>query len=98
MGEMVSTAPGRINLLGEHMDYNNGLVMPCAIDRETQIIFEEGDDLNIYSELCDDFATLKDRPLGWKSYVLGTYLEISKRYSTMCIKGRIKSNIPIGSV
>ena len=77
MGEMVSTAPGRINLLGEHMDYNNGLVMPCAIDRETQIIFEEGDDLNIYSELCDDFATLKDRPLGWKSYVLGTYLEIS---------------------
>ena len=30
---IISTAPGRINLIGEHTDYNNGLAMPIAINR-----------------------------------------------------------------
>jgi galactokinase len=30
-------APGRVNLIGEHTDYNDGLVLPCAIDRETMV-------------------------------------------------------------
>jgi galactokinase len=32
-------APGRINLIGEHVDYNDGFVLPCAIDREAIIAF-----------------------------------------------------------
>jgi galactokinase len=32
-------APGRVNLLGEHMDYNDGFVMPAAINRETFVVF-----------------------------------------------------------
>jgi galactokinase len=35
-------APGRVNLIGEHTDYNNGLVLPCAIDRETIIAIGPG--------------------------------------------------------
>ncbi|HEU4429315.1 MAG TPA: galactokinase family protein, partial [Myxococcota bacterium] len=31
--QLVARAPGRVNLLGEHTDYNDGLVLPCAIDR-----------------------------------------------------------------
>lgn len=41
-------APGRVNLLGEHVDYNDGWVMPAAIDRATWLVFspvEEGDGL-----------------------------------------------------
>ena len=35
--ELVASAPGRVNLIGEHTDYMGGLVMPVAIDR--QILF-----------------------------------------------------------
>ena len=31
--KLVAEAPGRVNLIGEHTDYNEGLVLPCAIDR-----------------------------------------------------------------
>lgn len=35
--DLISQAPGRVNLLGEHIDYNDGLVLPVAIDRRVQI-------------------------------------------------------------
>ncbi|PJB65606.1 MAG: hypothetical protein CO094_09595 [Anaerolineae bacterium CG_4_9_14_3_um_filter_57_17] len=38
----VICAPGRVNLLGEHVDYNDGLVLPLAIDRATWLAFSPG--------------------------------------------------------
>ena len=35
----IARAPGRVNLLGEHVDYNDGFVLPAAIDRATYIAF-----------------------------------------------------------
>jgi galactokinase len=34
---VAARAPGRVNLLGEHTDYNEGFVLPCAIDRFTTV-------------------------------------------------------------
>jgi galactokinase len=39
----VARAPGRVNLLGEHVDYNDGFVLPAAIDRATYIVFSPSD-------------------------------------------------------
>ena len=36
----VAIAPGRVNLLGEHVDYNDGPVLPAAIDRTVQVNFQ----------------------------------------------------------
>ena len=35
--DLVASAPGRINLIGEHTDYNGGFVLPCAIDRRIAV-------------------------------------------------------------
>ena len=35
----IAIAPGRVNLLGEHVDYNDGFVLPAAIDRSTYVAF-----------------------------------------------------------
>ncbi len=42
--ELVARAPGRVNLIGEHTDYNDGFVLPCAISRQTLVAARRRDD------------------------------------------------------
>jgi len=42
--EVAAVAPGRVNLIGEHTDYNAGLVLPCAIERATAVVAGPRDD------------------------------------------------------
>ncbi|MBE8316679.1 galactokinase, partial [Leptospira borgpetersenii serovar Ballum] len=46
-------APGRVNLIGEHTDYNDGFVLPCAIDYETVISCSKRDDRQIHVIAAD---------------------------------------------
>ena len=76
---ITSTAPGRINLIGEHLDYNNGAAIPCGIDRWVCVCISTRQDseIIIYSdELESEIKTnldlnLKSNEL-WHKYVLGS--------------------------
>ena len=64
-------APGRVNLIGEHTDYNEGFVMPFAIDRHTVVAASVRDDtkLNIVARDLDKSASidLQDKPVKRRS-------------------------------
>src|SRR5262245_38088474 len=72
-------APGRVNLIGEHVDYNDGIVLPMAIDYYTVIAAgpDEGSHATFYSALIDDEAVVsiespeRRRPGHWSNYVAG---------------------------
>ena len=55
--EYIFSAPSRINLIGEHIDYNGGKVFPCAIRLYTKALVSKRKDVNIrlYSENIDFF-------------------------------------------
>ncbi|MBU3894072.1 galactokinase [Serratia rubidaea] len=82
-------APGRVNLIGEHTDYNDGFVLPCAIDYQTVISIAKRDDRQIrvlaadYDHQVDQFAL--DQPivpheqLQWANYVRGVVKHLQQR-------------------
>jgi galactokinase len=51
--ELVASAPGRINLIGEHTDYNGGFVLPCAVQRRVAVAMARGGD-ELYSADFDE--------------------------------------------
>lgn len=56
--DLLAHAPGRVNLIGEHTDYNDGFVLPCAIPFGTVIALRRRDDSNIHAVALDlDAAT-----------------------------------------
>jgi galactokinase len=74
-------SPGRINLIGEHVDYNDGFVMPAAVDKGIHyaIALNDTDEINFYSIDFDETLSLKisgiKKMSGWKNYVLGVVNE-----------------------
>jgi galactokinase len=82
-------APGRVNLIGEHTDYNDGLVLPCAIDYRTVIAARPREDRRVrvaaadYDDAIDEFEL--DAPIErqaapmWANYVRGVIQQLVQR-------------------
>jgi len=71
-------SPGRINLIGEHTDYNNGFVLPAAIDKYVQVAIGKRTDGNIHMAAIDlnktatvSIQNLKPHSSQWVNYIIG---------------------------
>jgi galactokinase len=100
-------APGRVNLIGEHTDYNDGFVLPIAIDRGTMLVGRIRPDnvLRVHSLNRDETVVLNrsepwhDDNLGdWRHYVEGMARVLhDEGYGLMGADLLIGSNVPVGS-
>lgn len=78
----VARAPGRVNLLGEHVDYNDGFVLPAAIDRATWIAFRpsDSDQTTLWAADFDHRAVFSPATLADKTQPDGSPLPDWARY------------------
>lgn len=101
-------APGRVNLIGEHTDYNDGFVLPCAIDFETRIAVGPRNDRQVricacdYGDALDQFdldAPITPRPdAQWANYVRGVVqVLLAKDLALGGMDMAIAGNVPQGA-
>lgn len=98
-----ASAPGRVNLLGEHTDYNDGFVLPTAIPQHTTVSlgFSPDDRHHFYSAELEEwvhFTNHESIPEGFVSYVLGCIRVLEKIGHTVPpLNLFVTSSVPIGS-
>ena len=103
---ITARAPGRVNLIGEHTDYNGGYVLPFAIDRFTSVALRPRTDrhMRIYAAAFNETFEMElpivdPAPTGtWRDYLVGILLEIEKRANlSFGFDGVITGNVPLGA-
>ncbi len=103
---LLVNAPGRINLIGEHTDYNHGFVMPAAINKSLFLAMNKSDQPDTVKVRSYDYDQEETFILGtsprpfnsWRSYVQAIFQELEARSKPLsgfnCVFG---SDIPVGA-
>lgn len=104
MREVTADAPGRVNLIGEHTDYHDGYVMPCAVPQRTYVSLRQRSDRRVRLASAAmpepvEYELGAEKPgSGWADYVQGLTWELGRR--GLKIGGfelDIRSDVPLGS-
>jgi galactokinase len=103
---LVVRAPGRVNIIGEHTDYNHGFVLPMAIEQETVILATPRDD-GVLNACAANLGRTGSSPLGrwernsdesWLDYIVGVACELDKLGKPLTGADlMVRGDVPIGS-
>jgi galactokinase len=97
-------APGRVNLIGEHTDYNGGFVLPAAIPQTTRVELRTSNDrqVRIWSAAFRDRGPLEFelgreiRDRSWADYIKGMTVVLAEYGLARGFDARIESDVPVG--
>ncbi len=104
--EVLSSAPGRINLIGEHTDYNNGYVLPAAIHLRNYFLLSRRPDSEVrvwanHFGQMDTFSLENLKPdsnVRWPNYVRGIFYALRKEGARLSgINGLVWGDVPLES-
>jgi len=104
--ERVVRAPGRVNLIGEHTDYNDGFVLPMAIERDILVAFARRPDRQVVLHSLDfgEVATFsldgieKEEEHPWSNYARGVASELQAAgVRVPGLDAVLQGNVPIGA-
>lgn len=103
--QFVIRAPGRVNLIGEHTDYNDGFVLPLAIDRAAWIALRPRSDRKVVVHSVDydetkEFSldSLAHNKEGWLEYLKGTAWSLADAgYKLSGWEGVLAGDVPLGA-
>lgn len=101
--EVVVQAPGRVNLIGEHTDYNDGFVLPLALERATYLALRRRTDKTVVAvslekgEASFDLSAL-EKGNGWAEYLKGVAWALQEDgFRLSGWEGVLSSDVPAGS-
>lgn len=103
---IIIKSPGRINIIGEHTDYNDGFVLPASIDKAAYLAISLRNDNEIHlraEDINEDFKTFIDdlkpaKNISWPNYILGPVAQFHKKgIELKGFNALLTSDVPIGA-
>jgi galactokinase len=101
---LLVAAPGRVNLIGEHTDYNNGFVLPGAVDKKIYVAIAKNNSnaLNVYAGQFKEqlfFSLDAIQPVkGWSTYLLGMIFHLRKQgHEVGGVDVYVEGDVPVGA-